>query len=120
MRRCGNTALPSNGTGVVSRHPSQLRVTAVAERAGFGLFAAAPGDGFRFFDFDFDGGEGRAFVGAIAERLGFGKSAGAPPIGAGFHFLNEGRFLGDVRFIHEWFVTGQNVVPQGLFKMFRS
>src|SRR5687768_15273582 len=64
------------------------------------MLAGAPGHGFGFFDFGFEGAEVCAFVRAVAEGLAFGASAGAPPICAGLNFLDDGRFLENDPFVH--------------------
>ena len=75
-------------------------MAAVAERAGLGMFAAAPRNFFRFSQIHFQRCEAGTFVCAVAERLAFGLAAGAPVKAAGLHVEDVGRFLGNDRFAH--------------------
>jgi hypothetical protein len=65
------------------------------------MFAGAPGDRARFFNFGFEWAEASAFVGTVTERLALGASAGAPPIGSGFDFLDDGTFLKNNGITHD-------------------
>ena len=65
----------------------------ITEGHRLGLFAGAPGDGFLFRDFGFQGAEAGSFVRAVAKRLAFGTPASAPPISPRLDELDDGRFL---------------------------
>ena len=75
-------------------------MAAVAEPAGFGMFAAAPSNFFRIGQIYFQRREAGAFVRAVAERLGFGFAAAAPVKAAGLHVENVREFLGNDGFAH--------------------
>ena len=82
-------------------------MTAVAERAGLGMFAAAPRDFFRFSQIHLQRREAGTFVRAVAERLGFGLAATAPVKAAGLHVEDVREFLGNDGFAHTSVVTAR-------------
>jgi len=103
------------GAGKIARGKTggilaELVVAAVAERAGLGMFAAAPRDFFGLGQVHLQRREAGAFVRAVAERLAFGFAARAPVEAAGLHVENVGKFLGNGWFTHVPVVTACRIL----------
>jgi hypothetical protein len=81
-----------------------MAVTAIAERAGFRMFATTPRDGFCVGNIYLERPEAAAFVRTVAKRLAFGLAARAPPKGARLNLLHKWKSLGD-----DWFHNARTI-----------